>query len=102
MVTNILASWFRLGQDVGYPPFNFNVQDTANTSASNKHVNVRSDAHTALVKEIAGASSVLLKNSGSLPLKGTEKSMAIIGLDANPPQVGCNLNACNNGTVVAG
>jgi len=101
MVANVVASWFRLGQDVGYPAPNFNALDTS--SPLNQHVNVRSDAHTTLAKEVATASSVLLKNTnGALPLKGTEKTMAIIGLDAKAPQTGCNLNACNGGTVVTG
>lgn len=103
MVTNVLTPWFRLGQDQGYPPPNFDSQNPDGSGPLNQNVNVRSEAHTQLAREIAAKSSVLLKNENrALPLKGTEKTMAVIGLDVNPPQKGCDLNACDGGVVVNG
>ncbi|GJJ13771.1 hypothetical protein Clacol_008028 [Clathrus columnatus] len=103
MTTNVITPWFRLGQDQGYPPPNYDSRNPDGGGPLNGNVTVRSEAHTQLVREIAAKSSVLLKNeNGALPLKGTERSMAVIGLDVNPPQKGCDLNACDGGVVVNG
>jgi beta-glucosidase len=74
------------------------------TDTTDLNVTVRSDAHTALVRQIAGASTILLKNSKqALPLAGKPiKSMAIIGLDALPPDPNCNLDQCDEGVVTVG
>lgn len=97
MCTNIITPWYRLGQDQGFPPLSFNVQGSSN----NDHVNARSDAHTSLIRTIAAASTVVVKNTGALPLASTT-SLAVIGEDAAPPQTGCDLNACLGGTLVIG
>ncbi|KAG6847928.1 hypothetical protein H0H93_004816, partial [Arthromyces matolae] len=117
MVTRILAAWYRFGQDSGYPPVNFDAQEPDGSGSRNLNVTVRSDAHTALVKEIASASAVLLKNnrttttgtaSGTttrgLPLsQGRIKTIAVVGLDAKAPNMNCNdLNECNDGTMSIG
>jgi len=102
MVANVLASWFRLGQDTGYPAPNFDAQKPDGSGPLNLNLNVRSDVHTSLVRKIGGASAVLLKNEGVLPLKGTEKTIAAVGLDIQAPQKGCLLNGCDGGTVSAG
>jgi len=69
------------------------------------NVVVRADAHTVLAREIAAASAVLLKNSKSgsrgLPL-GQPKTVAVIGQDAKMPTPNCDLNKCNDGTMVVG
>lgn len=78
-------------------------------------MNVRNADHTALAKEMAAASSVLLKNNrvldsatgttlrGLPAVRGVAKSVAIIGQDAKMPNVKCNdLNECNDGTMVIG
>ncbi|KAB5594636.1 hypothetical protein CTheo_1958 [Ceratobasidium theobromae] len=94
MVVRSLAPWYRLRQDSGFPATNF---DT----------NVRSDEHTALAKEIASASAVLLKNSRTgpsglgLPLAIPE-TIAIIGQDAKKGSTNCRLNTCNDGTMSIG
>ncbi|GLB42493.1 putative glycoside hydrolase family 3 protein [Lyophyllum shimeji] len=117
MVTRILAPWYRLGQDSGYPPVNFDSQHPDGSGSLNLNVPVRSAAHTALVREIAAASAVLLKNnrttttgtpSGStirgLPLDASRiKTMAVVGQDAKMPNKSCNdLNECNDGTMSIG
>lgn len=117
MVARILASWYRLGQDSGYPPVNFDAQHPDGSGPLNLGVNVRSDAHTALSGEIADASAVLLKNNRTtttgtptgrtvrgLPLAMERiKTIAVIGQDAAMPNKNCgNLNECNDGTMSVG
>ncbi|KIM49543.1 glycoside hydrolase family 3 protein [Hebeloma cylindrosporum] len=114
MVARVLAPWYHLGQDSGYPPVNFDAQKRDGSGPRNLNVNVRSAAHTALVKEIAMASSVLLKNNrtvnssgttlrGLPAVKGVAKSVAIVGQDAKMPKLDCNeLNECNDGTMSVG
>ncbi|KAJ6462450.1 glycoside hydrolase family 3 protein [Mycena sanguinolenta] len=105
MVTRILAPWYRLGQDSGYPAVNFDAQHSDGSGSLNQNVIVRSDAHTALSREIASNSAVLLKNTASaLPLKTTSiKHVAIIGLDAIIPNLNCgDSNQCDDGTMTIG
>ncbi|KAG6908409.1 hypothetical protein DXG01_004770 [Tephrocybe rancida] len=136
MVTRILASWYRFGQDTvrnpassdisyllidhlskGYPPVNYDAQHPDGSGSLNLGVSVRSDAHTALAREIASASAVLLKNnrttttgtpSGTtirgLPVAASRiKTIAVVGQDAKAPNMSCNdLNECNDGTMSIG
>ncbi|KAL9550982.1 hypothetical protein MBANPS3_004484 [Mucor bainieri] len=76
MATRIVASWYKLGQDKDFP------ETAINTSypEAAKYVNVQAD-HKKLVREMGAASSVLLKNSGILPLSDKVKSVALIGSD---------------------
>lgn len=70
----------------------------------NKKLNVRSDEHTKLIREIAAASAVLLQNTnGALPLS-SPPTLALIGLDAGPiTRNDCDMNACSlNGTITVG
>ncbi|KAG6812795.1 hypothetical protein H0H92_000427 [Tricholoma furcatifolium] len=117
MVARILASWYRLGQDSGYPPVNFDAREPDGSGPLNLNVSVRSDAHTALAREIGSASAVLLKNNWTtttgiptgenirgLPLSASQiNTMAIVGQDATMPNLDCNdLNECNDGTMNIG
>ncbi|KAF8968285.1 glycoside hydrolase family 3 protein [Flammula alnicola] len=114
MVARVLTPWYRLGQDSGYPPVNFDAQQSDGSGSLNLNVNVRTAAHTALVREIAAASSVLLKNNktvnsagttvrGLPAVKGVAKTIAIVGQDAKLPNLSCNdLNECNDGTMSVG
>ncbi|KAJ4501109.1 glycoside hydrolase family 3 protein [Lentinula lateritia] len=117
MVTRILTPWLRLGQDQGYPDINFNAQDPDGTDSLNLNVNVRTDAHTALVRQIGSASAVLLKNNRTtsdgtatgttirgLPLSKDIKTIAVVGQDAQQLNLDCGggLNECNDGTMVIG
>jgi hypothetical protein len=84
----ILAGWYFLGQDSGYPETNFNAWFPLDDT-KNKHVDVRDD-HWKVVREVATASIVLLKNTEcALPLR-RPRNMAVIGSDARPPILGPN------------
>ncbi|KAH0583304.1 putative beta-glucosidase L [Termitomyces sp. J132] len=117
MVTRILAPWYLLGQDSGFPPVNFDAQHPDGSGSLNLNVSVRSDAHTALSREIASASAVLLKNNRTtttgtlngtttrgLPLSASMmKTIAVVGQDAKMPNLNCNdLNECSDGTMSIG
>ncbi|KAF5324603.1 hypothetical protein D9611_004153 [Ephemerocybe angulata] len=117
MITRILAPWYQLGQDKDYPPTNFDAQKRDGSGSKNLRVNVRTNEHTALAREIASASAVLLKNSRStttgtpsgittrgLPVaKNRIKTIAVVGQDAKLPNLNCNeLNECNDGTMSVG
>ncbi|KAJ6552874.1 beta-glucosidase [Mycena capillaripes] len=86
MATRILAAWYLVGQDSGYPAVNF---DAWNNAASfNQHINVQSN-HATLIRQIDAASTVLLKNNGILPLKAP-KTIGIIGNGATNSSKGPN------------
>lgn len=108
MVGRVLAPWLKLGQDQGYPPVNFDSQKPDGSGPRNLNVVVRSNQHTALAREIASASAVLLKNAPStsrgLPLDFSKlRNVAIVGQDAKMPKKDCNdLNECNEGTMSVG
>ncbi|KAJ3570123.1 hypothetical protein NP233_g4610 [Leucocoprinus birnbaumii] len=117
MVSRILAAWYRLGQDSGYPPVNFDSQKPDGTGPRNEDVNVRTAEHTTLVREIGSASAVLLKNNRTitdgtptgttvrgLPLAQSRiKTIAVVGQDAKMPNQNCgDLNECNDGTMSVG
>src|SRR6202000_2096066 len=70
----------------------------------NDHVDVRAD-HSAAIREVAAAGTVLLKNKGALPLTGKEKLTTVFGQDAgeNPQGPnGCSDRGCNYGTLAMG
>lgn len=99
MVTRILAAWYLVGQDKGYPEVAFSSWDGGKAS-----VNVMGD-HATVVRAVARDSIVLLKNEAhTLPLR-QPKSLAIIGEDAivNPdgPNA-CSDRGCDNGTLAMG
>ncbi|KAJ6508317.1 glycoside hydrolase family 3 protein [Mycena sanguinolenta] len=87
MALRTLAAWYKLGQDSGYPPVNF---DSHNNSApDDEQVNVQGD-HKILIREIGKASTVLLKNvGGTLPFANI-KTIGIIGNGAGPAAHGPN------------
>ena len=87
-VCRILAGWYFVGQDSGYPKTNFDAWFPLDDT-KNEHVDVRGD-HWKVVRDIAAASIVLLKNTGgALPLE-KPRSIAVIGSDAAPPIRGPN------------
>ncbi|KIM33816.1 glycoside hydrolase family 3 protein [Serendipita vermifera MAFF 305830] len=101
MATRILAAFYLTNQDEGFPATNLYSWNF--TDPRNQHVNVQGD-HASIIRQIDGASTVLLKNKGSLPLK-KPRTMAIIGSDAGPNPDGPNACAdrgCNTGTLAMG
>ncbi|KAF7789887.1 hypothetical protein EIP86_000835 [Pleurotus ostreatoroseus] len=85
LATRILAAWYLLGQDTGYPAVNFNSWNPS----EGQHINVSAN-HASLIRTIGAASTVLLKNTnGVLPLKAP-KSIALVGNDAGPNPNGPN------------
>ncbi|KAI0194502.1 glycoside hydrolase family 3 protein [Xylaria flabelliformis] len=115
MAMRIMAAFFKVGQTVeGLKPVNMDswtsdtygylhasVQD--GYQQVNWHVDVQSD-HGNLIREIAGKSTVLLKNDGALPLN-KPKFLAVVGEDAGPSPLGpngCPDRRCNKGTLAMG
>ncbi|KAI4528690.1 glycoside hydrolase family 3 protein [Schizophyllum commune Loenen D] len=114
----ILAAWYLLGQDEGFPETNFNTWDLEDP-ATNQHVNVQAD-HGSLIREIADASTVLLRNEDNiLPLassknakngrrnnaKTAPSSIAILGNGAGPSSKGlngCEYQSCDDGVLGMG
>lgn len=110
-----MAAYYLVGRDRYQVPVNFNSwsRDTygyrhafAQTSYGliNSHVDVRAD-HYQSIRTAAAKSTVLLKNTGVLPLKGTEKNTAVFGQDAGENQYGpngCSDRGCDNGTLAMG
>jgi beta-glucosidase len=116
MAVRIMAAYYFVGRDEVYVPTNFyswGNSDMGHQSAAdpnsplvlvNEHVNVQ-DEHRAVIRAVAQASTVLLKNSGALPLTGQERQIGIFGYDAgsNPYGAnGCPNRGCNNGTLAMG
>ncbi|CAG8927123.1 unnamed protein product [Penicillium salamii] len=99
MVTRILASWYLLDQDQGYPDVTFSSWDGGKAT-----VDVTAD-HGALVRTVARESIVLLKNEDEILPLHKPQTLAIIGSDAavNPdgPNA-CTDRGCNNGTLAMG
>ncbi|KAI0639226.1 beta-glucosidase [Trametes polyzona] len=85
LATRILAAWYLLGQDSGFPAVNFNSWNTGQGS----HIDVQAD-HKNLIRTIGAASQILLKNTGNvLPLKAP-KSIAVVGNGAANSSKGPN------------
>lgn len=97
MVKRVLASWYLVGQDKGYPTATFNSWKIGSHNVGGNHKdNVRAMARDGIV---------LLKNvGGALPLK-KPKSIAVIGSDSIVAPKGANACAdrgCNDGTLAMG
>ncbi len=106
---------FQVGRDTAKVPVNFDswsldtygyLHPEANEDYTqiNFHVNVQGN-HTALIREIGGASTVLLKNTqNALPLH-KPKSIAVVGEDAHDNPGGpnaCGDRGCDIGTLAMG
>jgi beta-glucosidase len=114
-VTRIMAAYYYVGRDTKRVPVNFNswARETygdlhfygkTGYGLINQHVDVRAD-HFREIRRSAAMSTVLLKNNGVLPLKGTEKWTAVFGSDAGDAAYGtngCPDHGCDNGTLAMG
>jgi beta-glucosidase len=97
MVKRVLASWYLVGQDQGYPATSFNSWSIGKKEISGNHkTNVRATARDGIV---------LLKNTNNaLPLK-KPKSIAVIGSDSIIAPRGANActdRGCNEGVLTMG
>jgi beta-glucosidase len=113
--TRIMAAYYLVGRDRTQVPVNFNSwsRDTYGYQHAfaevgygliNQHVDVRAD-HYQSIRVAAAKSTVLLKNSGVLPLKGNEKFTGVFGNDAGDSEYGpngCADRGCDNGTLAMG
>lgn len=113
MAVRIMAGFFYVDLPVERDPINFSswTRDTYGYEhyyggqgpivQINEHVDVTAN-HSAIIREIGAASTVLLKNSGVLPLKGSEQLTTVFGEDAGPNPLGpngCSDRGCDNGTL---
>jgi beta-glucosidase len=112
MAMRIMAAFFKVGmtveglEDINFSSWTLDTYGPVHYYAKegyqviNKHINVQAD-HGNLIREIAAKGTVLLKNTGALPLR-KPKFLAVIGEDAgsNPrgPN-GCNDRGCDDGTL---
>nr|CAE01320.1 beta glucosidase precursor [Uromyces viciae-fabae] len=111
MVTRVISTYYKQGQDKSdYPKLNFMSmgQGTpAEQAVSNHHVNVQKD-HYLIIRQIATASTILLKNvNHTLPLKSPDKmrSVVVVGSDAGDNPQGpnsCVDRGCNRGILAIG
>lgn len=105
-----MAAYYKMGQDSpSYPAVNFD-QVSEDTYIGgvlvNEHVDVQGN-HRSLIREIGGASTVLLKNTKSvLPLSASAfRRWGIFGSDAGPNPDGpngCSDRGCDQGTLAMG
>jgi hypothetical protein len=115
MAVRIMSAYFKVGRDTARVPVNFNswTLDTdgyqhpeakEDYTQINWHVNVQDD-HAKLIREIGGASTVLLKNTNNILPLNKPKSIAIIGDDAHDNPSGpnaCGDRGCSTGTLAMG
>ena len=117
MCVRIAAAWYYVGRDTAQlpdgPNFSSWTQDTfgflhpipgLDYQRVNDHVDVRRN-HSADARTIAAKGTVLLKNSGALPLSGNEQLVGVFGSDAGENQYGpngCSDRGCDNGTLAMG
>lgn len=117
MAVRIVAAWYyvdRPGNEVdNAPSFSSWSQDTFGFEHAyaqeaftqiNYHVDVQG-GHAKDIREFAAKGTVLLKNTGALPLTGKERLTAVFGSDAAESQYGpngCSDRGCDNGTLAMG
>lgn len=117
MAVRVAAAWYYVDREDNQvddaPNFSSWTQDTfgfqhfyasEDYTLVNHHVDVQT-GHAAHIRETAVKGTVLLKNTGALPLTGSEKLTAVFGSDAAENQYGpngCADRGCDNGTLAMG
>lgn len=117
MAVRVVAAWYYVGRDSNQVPdapnfsswttdtFGFkNFYASEDYTQINYHVDV-TEGHAQNIRETAVKGTVLLKNSGVLPLTGQEKLTAVFGSDAAVNSYGpngCSDRGCDNGTLAMG
>lgn len=102
MCVRIVAAWYYVGRDQNqvenaptFSSWTLNTYGYQHAYAEegyglvNYHVNVQED-HADHIREAASKGTVLLKNTGALPLSGKEKLTGVFGEDAGDNQYGPN------------
>ncbi|EPB90789.1 hypothetical protein HMPREF1544_02367 [Mucor circinelloides 1006PhL] len=101
MAMRIVAAWYKLGQDQGFPQPNFD----SFRPERGMHLDVQGN-HKREIRQMGAASTVLLKNQDNiLPLSSSQiKKLSIIGSDAgpNPNGLNCEDHGCANGHLAQG
>lgn len=115
MAMRIMSAYFKVGNTIqNQSDVNFNSWTTQTNGFRyafgeegweqvNWHIDVRGN-HSELIRQIAAAGTVLLKNDGSLPLS-KPKFVAVFGEDAGPSPNGpnaCPDRSCDVGTLAMG
>lgn len=89
MAVRILAAWYLVEQDKGFPETNFNSW-FPNDPVLGQHINVQTNDTDEITYKVAASSHILLKNTNNaLPLKRPNK-VVLVGSDAGPPPNGPN------------
>ncbi|KAK7544479.1 avenacinase [Phyllosticta citribraziliensis] len=95
MILRIMTPYFHLGQDKDFPPVDKSSAEINGKAESSfgfpfelgPIVDVRTEEHTQFIRESAANSTVLIKNTGSLPLKAP-KNIAVFGNGAGDYEAG--------------
>ncbi|KFA62864.1 hypothetical protein S40285_02265 [Stachybotrys chlorohalonatus IBT 40285] len=117
MATRVVAAWYKMGQDSGYPTVNFDTNsDTREgplypaawpdspTGVVNEFVQVQAD-HDVIARQIAQDAITLLKNDDNILPLSTSRPLKIFGTDAQTNSRGpnaCPDRNCNEGTLGQG
>ncbi|KAH7106678.1 glycoside hydrolase superfamily [Auriculariales sp. MPI-PUGE-AT-0066] len=115
MVIRPFAAYYKMGQDKNFPKLSFDVITTGDSrpgssDVTNEHVNVQGN-HKKIIREVAAAGTVLLKNvKKALPLSLKKiRRIGVFGSDAGPHPQGPNActsgmgdHACDEGTLAIG
>lgn len=114
--TRIVAAWYQVGQDEGYPEPNFSTYTsdatgllhigslTGPSGIVNKFVDVRAD-HATVAWQVAQDAITLLKNNNSLLPLSTDTPLFLFGTDQKVNPDGANAcldRSCDTGTLGTG
>ncbi|KAK4076063.1 CAZyme family GH3 [Trichoderma harzianum] len=115
--TRILAAWYKMGQDQGFPATNFDTNSGAAVNqlypaawpfspsgVTNEFVQVQAD-HDVVARQISQDAITMLKNDGGILPLSPSQHIKVFGTDAqkNPDGINsCTDRNCNKGTLGQG